>query len=114
MGVTNHVLTGTLGMIGKKVQSPCLEDQPREKKKGGPEERGSVEPQKRHNVDGKGKGESLKPPKFDKDTQNYRPWKRFGKVTPFKYGYFWYLYLVGGFNPFEKYSSNWIISPAQG
>ena len=23
----------------------------------------------------------------------------------------WGTYLVGGFNPFEKYSSNWIISP---
>ena len=24
------------------------------------------------------------------------------------------LYLVGGFNPFEKYQSNWIISPKRG
>ena len=23
-------------------------------------------------------------------------------------------YLVGGFNPFEKYESNWIISPGKG
>ena len=24
------------------------------------------------------------------------------------------VYLVGGFNPFEKYKSNWVISPGRG
>ena len=37
--------------------------------------------------------------------------QKYGVTYPAKIGC---VHLVGGFNPFEKYQSNWIISPSRG